>query len=134
MRLALAALALLAALHPGQTAPDFTLSTADGRSEVTLSKLYPTKPVVLIFGNFTCGPFRSQAGNVEKLFERYRDRATFVMVYVREAHPTDGCCPTGAPRSSIATACAIRSTEGRSSTASPVRRSWCSTSRDASAG
>ena len=48
------------------------------------------KPVVLIFGNFTCGPFRSQAGNFEKLHRRYGDRATFVMVYVREAHPTDG--------------------------------------------
>jgi len=46
--------------------------------------------VVLVFGNFTCGPFRGQAGNVEKLFRRYGDRANFVMVYVREAHPTDG--------------------------------------------
>jgi thiol-disulfide isomerase/thioredoxin len=48
------------------------------------------KPVVLIFGNFTCGPFRSHAGNFEKLYQRYKDRANFVMVYVREAHPTDG--------------------------------------------
>ena len=48
------------------------------------------KPVVLVFGNFTCGPFRSQGGNIEKLHQRYKDRATFVMVYVREAHPTDG--------------------------------------------
>ncbi len=46
--------------------------------------------MVLVFGNFTCGPFRSQAGNIEKLYRRYKDRATFVMVYVREAHPTDG--------------------------------------------
>ena len=71
-------------------APDFTLKTVDGRQELTLSKLVGPKPVVLIFGNFTCGPFRTQAGNIEKLCRRYRDRATFVMVYVREAHPTDG--------------------------------------------
>ena len=45
---------------------------------------------MLIFGNFTCGPFRSQAGNFEKLHRRYADRADFLMVYVREAHPTDG--------------------------------------------
>ncbi len=45
---------------------------------------------MLVFGNFTCGPFRGQAGNLEKLYRRYRDRATFLMVYVREAHPTDG--------------------------------------------
>ena len=71
-------------------APDFTLKTVDGRREITLSKLVGPKPVVLVFGNFTCGPFRGQAGNVEKLYQRYRDRATFVMVYIREAHPTDG--------------------------------------------
>jgi len=26
----------------------------------------------------------------KKLYRRYKDRATFVMVYVRDAHPTDG--------------------------------------------
>jgi alkylhydroperoxidase family enzyme len=84
----------IGSLQPGpklnEKAPDFTLKTVDGKGEVTLSKLVGPKPVVLIFGNFTCGPFRSQAGNVEKLYRRYQDRATFVMVYVREAHPTDG--------------------------------------------
>ena len=74
----------------GSPAPDFTLKTVDGREEITLSKLVGPKPIVLVFGNFTCGPFRSQAGNIEKLYRRYRDRATFVMVYVREAHPTGG--------------------------------------------
>jgi Ca2+-binding EF-hand superfamily protein/thiol-disulfide isomerase/thioredoxin len=74
----------------GETAPDFTLKTNDGAKEVTLSKLVGPAPVVLVFGNFTCGPFRSQAGNVDKLYRMYKDRATFVMVYVREAHPTDG--------------------------------------------
>ncbi len=74
----------------GTPAPDFTLRTVDGKEAITLSKQVGPKPVVLIFGNFTCGPFRSQAGNVEKLYRRYKDRATFVMVYVREAHPTDG--------------------------------------------
>ncbi|HEU5116865.1 MAG TPA: deiodinase family protein, partial [Isosphaeraceae bacterium] len=74
----------------GEKAPDFTLKTQDGSRQVTLSDLIGPKPVVLVFGNFTCGPFRGQAGDVRKLYERYRDRATFVMVYVREAHPTDG--------------------------------------------
>src|SRR5262245_51161648 len=84
----------IGSLQPGpkldETAPDFTLKTNDGKSEVTLSKLVGPRPVVLIFGNFTCGPFRGQAGNLEKLYRRYKDRATFLMVYVREAHPTDG--------------------------------------------
>lgn len=74
----------------GETAPEFLLRTVDGSAEVARSGLVGPKPVVLIFGNFTCGPFRGQAGNVEKLFRRYGDRATFVMIYVREAHPTDG--------------------------------------------
>jgi Iodothyronine deiodinase len=84
----------IGSLAPGpkvdESAPDFTLKTNDGKAEVTLSKLLGPKPVVLVFGSFTCGPFRSQSGNVEKLFNRYKDRATFVMVYVRDAHPTDG--------------------------------------------
>lgn len=74
----------------GEKARDFTLKTADGKGDVTLSKLIGPKPVVLVFGNFTCGPFRMQAGNVEKLYRKYNDRAHFVMIYVREAHPTDG--------------------------------------------
>ena len=74
----------------GEVAPDFTLKTVDGKDSFTLSHSTGPRPTVLIFGNFTCGPFRGQAGNVEKLYRRYKDRATFVMVYVREAHPTDG--------------------------------------------
>ena len=74
----------------GESVPDFTLKTQDGTKSVTLSQQIGEKPVVLVFGNFTCGPFRSQSGNVEKLFRRYGDRATFLMIYVREAHPTDG--------------------------------------------
>ena len=84
----------IGSLQPGpkldESAPDFTLKTNDGKAEVTLSKLVGPKPVVLVFGSFTCGPFRSHSGNIEKLYRRYKDRATFVMVYVREAHPTDG--------------------------------------------
>ncbi|QDV36613.1 deiodinase family protein [Tautonia plasticadhaerens] len=86
----------IGSLWPGpgvdEPAPDFTLPSVDGDRDVTLSSYQERtgKPVVLIFGNFTCGPFRSQAGNVEKLYRRYRDRVGFLLVYVREAHPTDG--------------------------------------------
>src|SRR5262249_17896908 len=55
-----------------------------------LSKLLGRKPIVLIFGNFTCGPFRSLYPAVEAVYERHKDKAEFLMVYVREAHPTDG--------------------------------------------
>lgn len=72
-----------------EPAPDFSLKSLQGET-VTLSEEIGDQPVVLIFGNFTCGPFRSQAGNIEKLYERYKDRAKFFLVYVREAHPSDG--------------------------------------------
>ena len=91
-------------LQPGpqlnESAPDFTLRTLKG-DEVTLSKEVGPLPIVLIFGNFTCGPFRSQSGNLEKLHERYRDRAKFFLVYVREAHPSDGWWMTSNERAGI---------------------------------
>ncbi len=74
----------------GEEAPDFTLFSPDGKNEVTLSKFRGRQPVVLVFGNFTCGPFRAQFGAIEDLYKRYRDRAAFVAVYVREAHAVDG--------------------------------------------
>ncbi len=84
----------IGSLEPGpmldDRAPDFTLRSSDGKAEMTLSKLIGPRPVVLVFGSSTCGPFRSQTGNIEKLYRRYKDRATFVMIYVREAHPTNG--------------------------------------------
>lgn len=73
----------------GEVASDFTLKTLAGE-RVTLSNLCQEKPVVLIFGNFTCGPFRAQAGNLERLFDRYQSQFHFLVVYVREAHPSDG--------------------------------------------
>lgn len=83
-----------------QVAPDFTLKSLQGE-EVTLSKEVGEKPIVLIFGNFTCGPFRSHSGNLEKLYERYKDRAKFFLVYVREAHPSDGWWMTSNERVGI---------------------------------
>jgi len=71
-------------------APDFTLATAAGQTTYQLSKLVGDKPVVLVFGNFTCGPFRALYPEVDDLHERYKDQAVFLMVYVREAHPLDG--------------------------------------------
>ena len=71
-------------------APDFTLGTVDGGREIGLAGLVGSKPVVLLFGNYTCGPFRGHAGSLERLHARYRDRAHFVVVYTRESHPVDG--------------------------------------------
>lgn len=73
-----------------EAAPDFELKALDGSRTVKLSDHFGSKPIVLVFGNFTCGPFRTMFPAVDELSERYRDQATFLAVYVREAHPTDG--------------------------------------------
>ncbi|MBX9627452.1 MAG: deiodinase family protein [Gemmataceae bacterium] len=74
----------------GQKAPDFTLRSPDGLETHTLSKLTGKKPVVLVTGNFTCGPFRGLYPDVEAVYRRHKDKANFLLVYVREAHPSDG--------------------------------------------
>ncbi len=74
----------------GENAPDFFLKTQDGQQKIRLSEKTGSKPVVLVFGNFTCGPFRSMYPGVEEISRRFKDDAVFIGVYVREAHPTDG--------------------------------------------
>ncbi len=71
-------------------APDFELRPLGGGEPIRLSDRIGKKPMVLVFGNFTCGPFRSTYPAVEAVRERQTDNADFLMVYVREAHPTDG--------------------------------------------
>ena len=71
-------------------APDFVLKPLGGGEPVRRSDRIGKKPVVLVFGNFTCGPFRSLYATVESVRERQQNQADFLLVYVREAHPTDG--------------------------------------------
>lgn len=40
-------------LQVGDTAPDFSLPTADGKARVRLSSFRGHKPVVLVFGSYT---------------------------------------------------------------------------------
>lgn len=59
----------------------------DSPRTVSLKELRAKKPVVLIFGSVTCPPFRSALEGIDKVYRDYRDRAEFLFVYVREAHP-----------------------------------------------
>jgi hypothetical protein len=81
-------------MHEGpklnEPAPNFTLKTFDGKNAVELAKLTGAQPVVLVLGNFTCGPFRSFFPAVDAVYQRHKKDAQFLMIYVREAHPTDG--------------------------------------------
>jgi thiol-disulfide isomerase/thioredoxin len=84
----------IGSMHEGpklnDPAPDFSLKTRDGKETVRLSDQFGKKPIVLVFGNFTCGPFRSMYPRIDDLAKRYKNEALFLSVYVREAHPTDG--------------------------------------------
>ncbi len=40
-------------IHPGDSAPDFTLPVLDGQGNVTLSSFRGKRPVVLVFGSYT---------------------------------------------------------------------------------
>ena len=74
----------------GETAPNFELTTQDGARTIRLKDWVGKKPIVLIFGNFTCGPFRRTYPDFDEIGQRYKDKANFFGVYVREAHPDDG--------------------------------------------
>jgi hypothetical protein len=40
-------------LNAGDTAPDFTVKTLEGRTTVQLASLWTSQPVVLVFGSYT---------------------------------------------------------------------------------
>lgn len=101
-------------LKVGETAPEFTLPLASGSDDakliaqrgkheavskgnsteakgtqktVSLKDLHANKPVVLIFGSITCPPFRRALDGIDDVCHDFRDRAEFLFVYIREAHP-----------------------------------------------
>ena len=76
-------------LQDGGAAPDFALQDIEGKKTVKLSDL-KGKPVVLIFGSCTCPPFVASTQATDKLYSTYKDRVHFFLIYIREAHPTDG--------------------------------------------
>ncbi len=74
-------------LEVGQPAPDFRLARSDGGGEVGLADFRGGKPVVLVFGSITCAPFRDRVLEVFDLHREWREKAEFLMIYIREAHP-----------------------------------------------
>ena len=73
--------------QPREMAPDFSLRSADGTSTFQLSSFRGKRPVVLVFGCFTCGNYRTYSESMEELYKLWKGKAEFVRVYVREAHP-----------------------------------------------
>ena len=77
----------------GALAPDFTLASPDGTRSVTLSSFRGKRPVALIFGSYTCPPFRATGPAIRATYDRHFRDVDFVFVYVREAHAIDGRAP-----------------------------------------
>jgi tetratricopeptide (TPR) repeat protein len=72
----------------GKPAPEVVLRRAGGEP-VPLSS-FRGRPLVLVLGSLTCPQLRHGIPYVNRLYERYRGRAEFVMAYIREAHPEGG--------------------------------------------
>jgi tetratricopeptide (TPR) repeat protein len=83
-------------------APDFSLASPGGDAATRLSSYRGKQPVVLIFGSYTCPKFRSQVDALNQLSARYRDRAAFLLVYIREAHGDAGWQSTVNQRENVA--------------------------------
>ena len=78
-------------LSQGDMATDFELRRLDAPEQtVRLSQFRGDKPVVLVFGSFSCPPFRVNLEAVNRLYAEYADRLAFFLVYIKEAHPEDG--------------------------------------------
>ena len=56
----------------------------------TLELGHPAKPVVLVFGSYTCPKLRSSAADLKRLSEQYGKQVDFRLVYIREAHADSG--------------------------------------------
>ena len=73
----------------GEAAPDFSLPRLAGASAISMTQFRSGKPAVLLFGSYTCPNFREQAGTINSLADKYRTKAPFLLVYIREAHTFD---------------------------------------------
>ena len=73
----------------GDVVPDFELQTVNDLGKIKLSDLYG-KPVGLIFGSYTCPPFRHKSDHIVEITNKFSNKVNFLVVYIKDAHPTDG--------------------------------------------
>jgi thiol-disulfide isomerase/thioredoxin len=78
-------------LPVGKPAPDFKLQSLDGNHMIQLSDYRKARPVVLVFGSFTCGALQSAVPTLNQLSAEFKDRANFLFIAAPEAgHPMPG--------------------------------------------
>ncbi|XP_028392231.1 type II iodothyronine deiodinase-like [Dendronephthya gigantea] len=75
----------------GQKAPDPTLVDPNTGEEKHLSKALDVQKLqVLAFGSYTCPVFRRRFTELQALAEEFHQVAEFSVIYIDEAHPSDG--------------------------------------------
>ncbi len=90
-------------LAVGDLAPSFRLMDCRSGQEIEPVALRDRRPVVLVFGSYTCPVFRRLTPSLNDLHSRYMDQVDFFLVYIREAHPReDGQIPENASIGKIA--------------------------------
>jgi len=73
------------ALAEGSRAPEFSLPSLRGGGKLGPADFRGRRPVVLVFGSFSCDFFCSDVGRLERLYRHYRGRVGFLFVSVKEA-------------------------------------------------
>lgn len=79
-------------VQPGQPLPALSLVDLDGKT-VDLAAFTRGKALVLVTCSLTCNVARRQQAAITQLRQRLGDRASVVMVYTIDAHPSGDDCP-----------------------------------------
>ncbi len=67
-------------------APDFELLDASSSKQIRLSDYRGKRPVVIVFGSYSCPNFRDSAGALTSMYQIYGSQIAFLLIYIREAH------------------------------------------------
>jgi hypothetical protein len=75
----------------GQKAPDpLLVDPCTGEEKQLLKTVDEQRLQVLAFGSYTCPVFRTKFGELQALAQEFRSVADFSVIYIDEAHPSDG--------------------------------------------
>lgn len=71
----------------GEVAPDFELPILGDQEQVLRLSDVGGRPIVLIFGSYSCSPFRREISKLNRLYREFSSQVAFHLVYMREEHP-----------------------------------------------
>lgn len=75
----------------GYEAPNCQLVSSSGEYVCSLLDMVNgSRPLIVNFGSCTCPVFMKKLGEFTQMAKRFGDIADFLIVYIEEAHPSDG--------------------------------------------